>query len=109
MSRSPKYLNYIQSKKWREKSNKCLVSTKKHCVLFPWLKARHSHHLTYRNLGDEKLIRDIVPLSKTAHSIIHWYILWGNGRRKRYMLRPYVNCYLRFCTLCSIIFWRIFR
>lgn len=70
------YRAYIVSKPWREKSNHCLVSTRKHCCLFWGAEASHSHHLHYKNLGDEKNFRDIVPLSRTAHKIIHWSIFW---------------------------------
>lgn len=88
---SNEYRAYINSEKWREKSKSCLAETGKVCCFFPFLTARHSHHMTYTNLKHEIPIRDIVPVSKFAHWIIHWPILWDLRP-----IRALVNCYLRF-------------
>ena len=104
MGHSPEYLNYINSSEWKDKSKKCQGLTRKHCILFPWLKSRHTHHLTYKNMKSEIPIRDTVPLSVTAHKIIHWRIFWKNKK-----VRLYINYFLRFCMVCSIVFWNIAR
>ncbi len=89
MSRSPQYYAYITSDEWRDKCKKCHALTKHHCVVFPWLKSRNVHHMTYRNFQKEIPLRDTVPLSKFAHWIIHWWIFWKTP------LRPLINAILR--------------
>jgi hypothetical protein len=97
MSRSPQYYAYITSDEWREKCKRCHGLTKQHCIVFPWLKSRNVHHLTYRNFQKEIPLRDTVPLSKFAHGIIHWWIFWKTP------LRTFVNAVLR----SLLIFWSI--
>jgi hypothetical protein len=41
-------------------------------ALFPWLPAHHAEHLTYKNLGHEWPIRDIVPLNRDVHKFLTW-------------------------------------
>lgn len=91
--RSKNYTSYIQSSAWRAKSKRCLSSA--NCCLFPWLKPRHAHHLTYKNLGKELLWRDVLPLSKTAHGIVHWWVFWNSGN-PAWIFRIWMNLYLRF-------------
>lgn len=105
MARSAEYTGYIQSIEWRGKSNKFLASTGKRCALYPWKKATHSHHLHYKNLRNEWVIRDCVPLSPQAHKLIHRDIFWnlnGNNRTPS-PLRPIVSKYLRVATVCLMI------
>jgi hypothetical protein len=97
MARSNLYKTYIVSPEWRAKSNRCIALTRKRCILFPWLRARHTHHLTYRNLTKEIPIRDTVPLSKCAHWLVHLPIFWKSG------LRPFVNWILRFLFLVWLV------
>lgn len=91
------YKSYIISPEWRVKSKACIMKTKNRCVLLPFMLARHTHHLTYKNLGKEMFIRDIVPLSKVAHKLVHFDIFWKTP------LRPLVNLYLRF--ICLIVWF----
>ena len=100
MSRSPAYYQYIRSVKWRQKSKDCQIFTKKHCIVFPWLESNHCHHMTYRHFRKELPLRDTVPLSKNAHSIIHWPILWKNKS-----IRPWVNILLRLLMLWWMGVW----
>jgi hypothetical protein len=102
MGYSNQYLTYVHSPEWKNKSKSCQQLTKNHCVVFPWLKSNHCHHLTYKNLKNEIPIRDTVPLSKTAHSIIHWGIFWKTP------LRLPINYLLRLLTIIWAIFWFIF-
>jgi len=102
MGRSPEYNSYIKSPTWRARSNRCIAAANKRCVLFPWLRATQSHHLTYANFQHEWLIRDIVPLSKSAHKIVHWWILWKTP------LRVVVNLWLRISCVVWCILGLIF-
>ena len=97
---SSEYISWINSKDWKVKSRKCQALTIKSCILFPWLDSRHTHHLTYRNMKSERPIRDTVPLSVMAHKLIHLRIFWKTG------LRKYINYFLRFLMILSIIFWQ---
>jgi hypothetical protein len=47
------------------------------CCVFPWLKARHIHHTTYK--GPEWLWLDMLPVSMPAHRLIH-VVAGGSGR-----------------------------
>jgi hypothetical protein len=102
MPYSNQYLAYIHSTKWKHKSKHCQQLTKYHCIIFPWLRSNHAHHLTYHNLENEIPVRDIVPLSKIAHSIVHYSLFWKTR------LRPLVNVLLRFLMFLWIIIWSIF-
>ena len=99
MGHSQQYIQYIRSKKWRDFCNYVHATTGHHCVLFPWLKSNHVHHLHYANLEKEVIVFDVVPLSRFAHSIIHFPILWKNKK-----IRFYVNILLR----VLYIFWFLF-
>lgn len=99
MGRSPQYYVYINSKEWRSHCKKCHALTKHHCVIFPWLKSRNIHHMTYKNFQKERVLRDTVPLSKIAHWVIHLWLLWKTP------LRPWVNVVLRMFLLFWAIAW----
>jgi hypothetical protein len=105
MARSTEYTLYIQSVNWRKKSNDVLASTGKRCALRPWKRATHAHHLHYKNLRNEWVVRDCVPLSPEAHTLIHQDKFWnlnGNARTPS-PLRPIISNYLRFSTVCLMI------
>jgi hypothetical protein len=101
MSRSPQYYIYINSPEWRQKSKGCQALTKNHCVVFPWTKSRHCHHMTYKNFQKEMPLRDTVPLSKFAHWIVYWWIFWKTP------LRPWVNFLLRLLMMFWAIAWLV--
>jgi hypothetical protein len=106
MARSNEYNVYIVSETWRLKSKNCRDLNRNRCVLFPWLKSNHAHHLYYRNMKYELPIRDIVPLSKIAHNLVHCKILgitpfWGKSP-----LRVLLSNILRVFYVFSIIFWQ---
>jgi hypothetical protein len=50
------------------------------CSLFPWLKARHIHHTRYG--GVELLWLDMLPLSVSAHWLIH-VVAGGSGQMEK--------------------------
>ena len=93
------YRTYINSPKWKLKSSNCRKRTYDRCALLPWLRAHHAHHLTYRNLTNEMIIRDIVPLNRYVHRVIHFPIFW-----KIPPVRFAINWYLRLATLILLIF-----
>lgn len=111
MNRSNEYKNYIYSPQWRQKSNYILKITGHKCSLFFWLKATHVHHLHYKNLGNELIIRDCVPLSPKAHKIIHYNIFWnldGNNKTPS-PIRPFLSFYLRLITILLLLLNRFNR
>jgi len=95
MGFSPEYSFYIRSPQWREKSSNFRTMTGGRCVLLPWLSADDAHHLTYKNLENEKYLRDCVPLSRIAHNWVHkgfigkW--LWSDIKTRR----PFMNFGIR--------------
>lgn len=108
---SNEYLNYIKSAEWSIKSKACKASTGQRCTLLWWKKANDSHHLTYKNLKNEKNGRDIIPLSREAHNFVHCKLLWGvkmkrHGKRDPRIspLRPTMNFILR-CLYCLCVVW----
>lgn len=91
-SRRVNYDYYIHSKKWRDKLPKFHANLMHRDCLIPLLKANDIHHLTYRNLGKESFIIDVVPL----HWLTHWF-----ADRLRWF--PPFNLLLR----VSCLFWTI--
>lgn len=111
MSQSNEYLSYIRSPEWYKKSAGAIAKTGKRCVMFPWLTATDAHHLTYRNLGSEIYIRDIIPLSRCAHDLIHNSVLsllvWqGGGKKGTAPLRVPFNYILRVLAI-ALTLWTI--
>jgi len=95
MAHSPEYSYYIRSAQWHDKACRFRRNTGGRCVLLPWLASTDAHHLTYRNLQNEKYLRDCVPLSRTAHNWVHksfigkW--LWSDIKYRR----PFMNFVIR--------------
>jgi hypothetical protein len=87
---SSQYTRYIRSPEWRYKSKAFKAATGDRCVLLPWLKANHAHHLHYQNLESEEFARDCVPLHSKCHSFVHWIY-----DRKIPWLRNLLDFYLR--------------
>jgi len=88
----PSYGTYIKSNDWYAKHTTWLKAVGYRCSMFPWVKIGRGrkyriHHLHYRNLGSERLRRDVVPLCPFAHDFIIHGILSGfrsAGKQKRY-------------------------
>jgi hypothetical protein len=81
---SPEYRQYINSDRWADRSEWIRRCTLNRDGLIPLLKAHHTDHITYRNMGHELFLRDCVPL----HSVTHWFITqlrkilrWAIGRK----------------------------
>lgn len=96
------YHFYINSAQWKAKSRNCQKLSGNWCILFPWLRSRDCHHMTYRNMGGEIPVRDTVPLSKTAHWLVHLPVLWRIGNKVS-PVRVLVNYVLRSLFLFWII------
>lgn len=115
MPHSAEYTEYMQSLEWKKRSGDCQLLTRSRCILFPWKNTYCSHHLTYRNLKDEKPIRDIVPLSLEAHHFVHFG--WGGILWNDRTYRQATNWVLRFLLVgwlgggigWAILFALIFR
>ncbi len=90
------YQTYIVSKEWRSQHPQWLKAVGYRCTLLPWIsigkgKPYAIHHLHYRNLGHERLGRDVLPLSKFAHENILHGILSGwksAGKQRHYPNLP---------------------
>ncbi|NJM76362.1 MAG: general secretion pathway protein GspF [Acaryochloridaceae cyanobacterium RU_4_10] len=86
------YHQYIISQEWRSQHPNWLKAVGCRCTLFPWIeigkgKPYSIHHLHYRNLGNERLGRDVLPVSKFAHEkILHGLLSGGKsaGKQRNY-------------------------
>jgi hypothetical protein len=84
MGLSPEYRQYINSDKWRNRSRFIRRCTLDRDSLIPLLKAHHTDHLTYRNMGGELFLRDCVPLNRNVHGFItalRKFLRWTIGRK----------------------------
>jgi hypothetical protein len=92
------YHQYIISQEWRSQHPKWLQAVGYRCTLFPWVEIGKGHpyaihHLHYRNLGHERLGRDVLPLSKFAHEkIIHGLLSWGKSAGQQRYYPNLVQC-----------------
>ena len=76
------YNTYIKSRDWYSKHPDWLKAVGYSCTMFPWIKIGQGHkyachHMNYKNLGNERLGRDVVPLSPFAHNFIIHGVLSG--------------------------------
>lgn len=112
------YKLYLQSQQWKNIKYTIEALSGNRCVLFPWLSAKNVHHMHYKNIKDQYIpigngtykyiftalrdmpVRDVVPLSRIGHQLVHKKWLWKNKK-----IRRIVNCYLRFAfVMCMIVF-----
>ena len=97
MSKSTKrpyidYHTYIKSNNWYSKHRAWLSAVGDRCTMFPWVRVGNGHryaihHMNYKNLGDEKLGRDVVPLCPFAHDYVIHGVLAGfksAGKQRNY-------------------------
>ncbi len=86
------YVSYIQSHEWYSKHPVWLKKVSYRCTLFPWIKIGKGHkyachHMNYKNLGNEHLGRDVIPVSPFAHNFVIHGILSGfkpTGKQRGY-------------------------
>jgi hypothetical protein len=100
------YRQYINSLEWKEKSRGFIKWTSGRCTLIPLLRASESHHMHYRNLGSEMIMRDVVPLSKFGHLIVHFYPFWNFRIGSIKPIGIFVNIYLRMACFLLIFITR---
>lgn len=103
---SPEYYEYINSKKWKNRSRLYQFITGGRCSIFPWLPANCSHHLTYNNLYSEVYLRDCIPLSNTVHKWIHFnpigVFYWEDVRGRRCKMNALLRLIAGIVTLVAI-------
>lgn len=86
------YHTYIKSNNWYSQHKGWLSAVGSRCTMFPWIRVGKGHryaihHMNYKNLGNEKLGRDIVPLCPFAHDYVIHGILSGfksAGKQRNY-------------------------
>lgn len=86
------YHTYIKSNNWYSKHKGWLAAVGNRCTMFPWVQVGKGHryaihHMNYKNLGDEKLGRDVIPLCPFAHDYVIHGILSGfksAGKQRNY-------------------------
>jgi hypothetical protein len=105
------YSQYIISTEWRSKHKDFLKSSHYRCAFFPWVKvgrkARYNvHHMSYKNLGNERLWVDVVCLSPFAHSFIIHGILSGFRRPSQQKNYPNTAQRLVHAWCCLPVFLR---
>lgn len=112
---SPEYYQHIilKSKEWQRTCRITHGLNRGYCVVFFWIKSFDCHHLTYANMKARKElpIRDTVPLSRIAHTIIHkanifGYKLFWVDRKPKAFRRRFWAWVLRFLYIWSILWHR---
>lgn len=73
------YKRYIHSDEWKQKEQDRMAIDEFKCVMCgrPSEKTRHGlqvHHITYRNLGHEDVLTDLVTLCAPCHKKMHNYL-----------------------------------
>lgn len=104
---SEKYNTYIRSNVWYAKSARFKAAAGGRCVMFPWMAAQVSHHLTYDNLHDEKFIRDCIPLSRFAHSLIHENSIGKYFWKDKLVRRRLMNFVLRVMAIVVTVYAKV--
>ena len=64
------YYQYLRTKTWREKANERLKQDGYQCVLCRSAKNLSVHHITYENIGFEKM-DDLISVCKACHEKLH--------------------------------------
>jgi len=118
------YSVYIKSDNWYSKHPNWLSAVGNHCTMFPWVRIDNGHryaihHMHYRNLGKERLGRDVVPLCPFAHDYVIHGILAGfktAGKQRNYpnFAQRLVHfwCIQRRWfkgMLASLILWKLYK
>lgn len=86
------YDTYIKSRDWYSQHPGWLKDVGYRCGLFPWVRIGNGkryacHHMNYRNLGNERLRKDVIPLCPFAHDFVIHGILSdfkSAGKQGRY-------------------------
>lgn len=77
MQRSKEYEEYIKSEAWGIKCEERKIIAKRRCEMCGKkeedTKALQIHHITYKNLGNEDVLNDLICLCGRCHILIHKY------------------------------------
>lgn len=68
---SNEYLNYINSDMWRRTRQQRIDLDGGHCVMCGAYYPLEVHHIHYRNLGRENIVKDLVTVCEECHKKIH--------------------------------------
>ena len=99
------YRTYITSDNWYSKHLAWLKAVGYRCTMLPWIRIgkgrRYAiHHMNYKNLSNERLGRDVVPLSPFAHNfVIHGVLTWFKSAGKQGITQI---CYSEPCIFGAI-------
>lgn len=83
-SHSTQYTDYLESDKWKSLRASCFKATNNKCVGCGD-KCTNLHHLSYDNLGRERLAVDVVPLCHKCHRKCHFKKYWNNKKNRAEM------------------------
>ncbi len=72
-----KYLEYLQSNKWRRKRNQCKANHGTKCLVC-WKRFKDIHHKTYKDLENENAEHHLIPLCRQCHYKVHNYCKKNN-------------------------------
>jgi len=97
-----KYIKYINSEEWHNKSKWFRNIMLNRCAVLPFLKSSDAHHMTYTNLEHEIFLRDVVPLSRCVHSTVHNICRVLFLKHDNHFIRFFVNWLL---LRPSCLFW----
>jgi hypothetical protein len=86
----------MESTSWRLRRFAAFALTWGRDAVCPLLPAQDAAHLTYRHLGSELPIRDIVPLNRAIHRIV-------DDLRANRQFAPVVNAYVRLSFLAWMV------
>jgi len=99
---SNRYLTYLGSDRWRQKSKSFRNVMLNRCCVLPFLKSNDAHHMTYKNLEHEIFLRDVVPLSKGVHNFVHGAARLIFLKHDNHFIRFFINWLL---LRPSCLFW----
>ena len=68
---SNEYLTYMNSEQWRYTRQKRIDLDGGRCVMCGAWTALEVHHLHYKNLGHENIVKDLVTVCADCHKKIH--------------------------------------
>ena len=65
------YKSYLTTKHWKEIKRECKeIGLFEKCIICG-KKSRDIHHLNYKNLFNEDILKDLVPLCGKCHKMVH--------------------------------------
>ena len=67
------YRRYIRSPEWEKRKAVRMEIDGYRCVMCGDTKALQVHHVSYRNLGHEDILRDLCTVCNSCHRKIHRY------------------------------------